>query len=104
MFIFKWIRSYWVRLFFSARMAGHGVLSNPLRSALTILGVMIGVASVVSLMGIGEGARLAVMRQFQSLGTNVIHIKALDPSVEFQPEEAAELSERVDGIAMATPV
>ena len=93
-----------VRLWFSAQMAGHGILANPLRSALTILGVSIGVASVVSLMGIGEGARLAVMEQFQSLGSNVIVIKALDPSAEFKPEEAKELVERVSGLHMATPV
>jgi len=93
-----------VRLFFSARMAGHGILSNPLRSSLTILGVTIGVASVVSLMGIGEGARLAVMKQFESLGANVINMKAMDPSVEFQPEEATELVERVEGLQLATPV
>ncbi|HHT62188.1 MAG: ABC transporter permease [Bacillota bacterium] len=93
-----------VRLWFSAQMAGHGILANPLRSALTILGVSIGVASVVSLMGIGEGARLAVMEQFQSLGSNVIVIKALDPSAEFEPEEAEELVDRVSGLNMATPV
>lgn len=93
-----------VRLWFSAQMAGHGILANPLRSVLTILGVSIGVASVVSLMGIGEGARLAVMEQFQSLGSNVIVIKALDPSVEFKPEEADELVGRVQGLEMATPV
>lgn len=102
--IFKMLRQIGVRLWFSAQMAGHGILANPLRSALTILGVAIGVASVVSLMGIGEGARLAVMRQFQSLGTNVIVVKAEDPSVEFKPEEATELVERVSGLEMATPV
>ncbi|HHX50847.1 MAG TPA: FtsX-like permease family protein [Clostridia bacterium] len=85
-------------------MAGHGVLANPLRSALTILGVAIGVASIVSLMGIGEGARQAVVKQFKSLGANVIVIKALDPSVEFAPEQAEELIDRVEGLQMATPV
>ncbi|MTI71634.1 MAG: FtsX-like permease family protein [Firmicutes bacterium] len=85
-------------------MAAHGILSKPLRSALTILGVAIGVASVVSLMGIGEGARQAVVEQFKSLGSNVITVKAHDPSVEFKPEEADELVERVDGLEMASPV
>jgi putative ABC transport system permease protein len=85
-------------------MAGHGVLANPLRSALTILGVAIGVASIVSLMGIGEGARQAVVKQFKSLGANVIVIKALDPSVEFDPEQAEGLTERVEGLQLATPV
>lgn len=92
------------RLLFAAKMAGHGILANPLRSALTILGVAIGVTSVVSLMGIGEGARLAVVAQFESLGSNVINITANDPSVEFNPNEVQELVERVDGLEMATPV
>lgn len=85
-------------------MAWHGILANPLRSGLTILGVAIGVASVVSLMGIGEGARQAVVEQFKSLGSNVIVIKAHDASVEFKPEDAEELVERVQGLDMATPV
>lgn len=100
----KGIKSLWVRFWFSAQMAAHGVLANPLRSALTILGVAIGVASIVSLMGIGEGARQAVVRQFESLGTNVIVIKAEDPSVTLEPEQAQELVERVDGLELATPV
>lgn len=97
-------RSLGVRLWFSAQMAAHGILSNPLRSALTILGVAIGVASVISLMGIGEGARRAVVRQFESLGTNVVVVIAHHPSAEFRPEEAAELVERVVGLRTATPV
>jgi len=92
------------RLWFAARMAAHGILAQPLRSALTILGVAIGVTCVVSLMGIGEGARQAVVAQFESLGSNVIVIKANDPSVEFDPDEVPDLVERVDGMDMATPV
>ncbi|MFY9217191.1 MAG: ABC transporter permease [Tepidanaerobacteraceae bacterium] len=92
------------RFLFAARMAAHGILAHPLRSALTILGVAIGVTSVVSLMGIGEGARQAVVAQFESLGANVIVMKANDPSVEFDPDEVPDLVERVDGMDMATPV
>lgn len=92
------------RFWFAARMAAHGILAHPMRSALTILGVTIGVTSVVSLMGIGEGARQAVVAQFESLGSNVIAIKANDPSVEFDPDDVPDLVERVDGIDMATPV
>lgn len=96
--------SFLVRWWFTAKMALHGILANPLRSALTILGVAIGVASVVSLMGIGEGARLAVVEQFESFGSNVITISAHDPSVEFDPEYSEELVERVQGLEAATPV
>lgn len=88
----------------SRTMASHGILVNPLRSTLAILGVAIGVASVVSLIGIGEGARQAVLQQFKSLGSNVVVVRAEDPSIEFRPEEAAELVERVRGLELATPV
>ncbi|MCG8500696.1 MAG: ABC transporter permease [Firmicutes bacterium] len=96
--------SIFVRWWFAAKMAMHGILANPLRSALTILGVTIGVTSVVSLMGIGEGARQAVVAQFESLGANVITIKAHHVSAEFDAEYTKELVERVDGLEMATPV
>jgi putative ABC transport system permease protein len=104
--MFKSLRIYptLTRLWFAARMATHGILAHPLRSALTILGVTIGVTSVVSLMGIGEGARQAVVAQFESLGSNVIAIKANDPSVEFDPDDVSDLVERVEGMDMATPV
>ncbi|WP_427337992.1 ABC transporter permease [Caloranaerobacter sp. DY30410] len=98
------ILSFFIRCWFAAKMAAHGILSKPLRSALTILGIAIGVASVISLMGIGEGARKAVIEQFESFGSNVIIIKAHKPFVEFDAEEAQELVERVEGLEMASPV
>jgi len=94
----------WIRFSFSAQMAGHAILAKPLRSALTALGVAIGVASVVSLMGVGEGARQAVMRQFQSLGANVVVVRAEDPSIKFRPEEAQAILDQVDRLTLATPV
>lgn len=96
--------SVFIRFWFAARMAMQGVLSNPLRSALTILGVAIGVASVVSLMGIGEGARKSVVEQFKSLGSNVISVKAQNETAAFEPEYPYDLLERVQGLKYATPV
>ncbi|HHX73363.1 MAG TPA: FtsX-like permease family protein [Firmicutes bacterium] len=100
----RWIRSGWVRFWFSVQMAWHGILANPLRSALTILGVTIGVAAVVSLMGIGEGARQAVVSQFKSLGANVIVVKATDPEAEFEADYAAQVAEMVPQLQQVTPV
>ena len=45
--ILKNYKKFLVRLWFAMQMAFHGVISNPLRSSLTVLGVAIGVASVV---------------------------------------------------------
>jgi putative ABC transport system permease protein len=50
-----------------AALGGH-----PLRTALTLLGVAIGVASVILLTSLGEGARLYVTGEFASLGTNLL--------------------------------
>ena len=97
-------KSILVRVYFTAKMALNGLTSNLLRTFLTVLGILIGVASVVSLMGIGEGARRTVVEQFESLGKNVVIIKSNQPALNFQPEEYVELLDRVDGLEHATSV
>ena len=48
------------------------MLANKLRSGLTILGMTIGVASVIVLIAVGNGSSKAVQARIQSLGTNVL--------------------------------
>jgi putative ABC transport system permease protein len=98
------VSSILVRLKFSAVMAFDGITSNLLRTFLTVLGISIGVAAVISLMGIGEGARRSIVSQFESLGENVIVIKANAENVTFEADEAEDLPKRVTGIDYATPV
>ncbi len=54
------------------RIAWSGITTNKLRSGLTILGMTIGVASVIVLIAIGNGSSKAVQSRIQSLGTNVL--------------------------------
>jgi putative ABC transport system permease protein len=54
------------------RIAWSGLLANKLRSGLTILGMTIGVASVIVLIAVGNGSSKAVQSRIQSLGTNVL--------------------------------
>ena len=56
------------------RTALRSVAANKLRAALTMLGVVIGVASVIAMLALGNGARAAVDATFQSLGANQIQI------------------------------
>jgi putative ABC transport system permease protein len=63
-------------LFEAARMALHGVLANRLRSLLTMLGISIGVASVIILVAVGKGSATAVQSQIQGLGTNLLTIQS----------------------------
>lgn len=69
------------------RTALRSVSANKLRAALTMLGVVIGVASVIAMLALGNGARAAVDATFQSLGANQIQIGqrfAMEEG-EFQP-------------------
>jgi len=52
--------------------AARAVRSNPLRSALTALGVIIGVASVVAMVSLGRGAQAQVQNSISSLGSNLL--------------------------------
>lgn len=52
--------------------AGQAIMRNKMRSVLTVLGVFIGVASLNVMMAVGQGANLAVKKQLESLGTNVV--------------------------------
>jgi putative ABC transport system permease protein len=56
------------------RVALDGLLANKLRSALTMLGVIIGVAAVIALMSIGEGAQASITEQINDIGTNMLII------------------------------
>jgi putative ABC transport system permease protein len=56
------------------RMALNGLAANKLRASLTMLGVMIGVAAVITLLSIGEGVNRYVADQFVGLGTNLVFI------------------------------
>src|SRR5215510_11687094 len=74
-------------LFDLLRTAWRSVSANKLRAALTMLGVVIGVASVIAMLALGNGARAAVDATFQSLGANQIQIGqrfAMDDG-EFKP-------------------
>src|SRR5258708_8086591 len=56
------------------RLAVNGLLANRLRSGLTMLGILIGVSAVILLVGVGNGASVAVQQQIQSLGSNLLTI------------------------------
>ncbi len=49
--------------------------ANKLRSGLTVLGIVIGVAAVISLMSIGRGAQASITERIQSLGTNLLFVQ-----------------------------
>jgi putative ABC transport system permease protein len=58
------------------RSAIHGVTANKLRSVLTLLGVLIGVGSVILLLAVGNGSAQTVQSAITTLGTNTLTVRA----------------------------
>ena len=58
----------------SLKMATSALTTNRLRSSLTMLGIIIGNASTIALVGIGQGAQKLAAEQFESLGPNVLFV------------------------------
>jgi putative ABC transport system permease protein len=63
-------------IFESLRTALTGLTTNKMRAALTMLGIIIGVGSVVALMSIGEGVEETITGEIQGLGSNLLFITA----------------------------
>lgn len=80
------------------KLAFRSMQGNKLRSFLTMLGIIIGVASVIILISIGQGSGKQVESQINQLGTNLITLNVFDSGLndedvkEFQEIEGVELS------------
>ncbi len=90
----------------NVRVALGGLLANRLRSSLTMLGVIIGVAAVVALLSIGQGATAAITDQISSAGTNLLFVSPGSSDrgpVRGAPGSAATLTYE-DAEAIADPL
>src|SRR5436305_15115787 len=61
-------------LLIAIRIAFRAIVRNALRAFLTVLGILIGVAAVVTVTALGSGARGAVSKQIDAIGSNLIFI------------------------------
>ncbi len=86
------------------RLALSRLRTSRLRAALTMLGVVIGVASVVALVGVGQGTTANITTRLAGLGTNLLTISPTGRSSTspLTLEDAAAIS-HVDGVAAVAP-
>lgn len=90
-----------------ASLAAHG-----LRSALTTLGVVIGVASIVAVIALLHGLKSAIATQFAGLGGSSLAISAFTPledalqgrAAKLSPEDLTLIATRIDGVRHITPL
>ncbi len=100
------------------RIAWGGIVANKLRSGLTILGMTIGVASVIILIAVGNGSSKTIEERIESLGTNVLLVEAggirggarfaaaSGGSISLTKQDAAALQDRSEApdVQSAAPV
>ncbi len=90
-----------VKLLNIIKIAFKNIKSNKLRSALTMLGLIIGIASVIVLVGIGSGATTNIQDSVQNLGTDIltVNINSSDVSLEYDKLDEFKNLDNVEEIA-----
>lgn len=91
-------------IFQSIKMAWNSIASNKMRSFLTMLGIIIGVASLIVLVSIANGATSSVTDTISAMGNNLLTVTIQDDKEN--PLRLSELSEFADGenISMTAPI
>lgn len=77
--------------------------ANRMRSILTMLGVIIGVAAVITLVSVGQGAERSVSQTIESLGTNLIMVTP-GRGTTLELADVDYLKEKVPGVSAAMPI
>ncbi|ANV89714.1 ABC transporter permease [Picosynechococcus sp. PCC 8807] len=101
-----------LHLFEHLQMAIATLRTNKMRSGLTMLGIIIGNASVIAMVGLGQGAQKLATEQFESLGSNVLFIipgsraaqrTTIDLPKTLVWEDAQAIAEQVPNVAAVAP-
>jgi putative ABC transport system permease protein len=87
------------------RMALKSILGNKMRSLLTMLGIIIGVAAVIALVSIGQGTTKQITEQIQGLGTNLLTVNVLGrgSSTTLSYDQAIAFA-NIEGVKEVAPV
>jgi putative ABC transport system permease protein len=104
-----------MRLTEAIRSALSAIVANALRSLLTMLGIVIGVAAVIAMVAIGSGARNLVDRQIRSLGANLALVTpgnvtqggarlGAGAASSLTDEDAQAIREEIEGVTAAAPM
>jgi len=101
----------------SMRMAASSLRAHKLRSALTVLGIIIGITSLVGMVSLVQGLNRSMARQIKSLGTSVIYVRKHSPGIfvgelpeslrhrkDFTVEDAVAIQSLCPSVAAAVPV
>ncbi len=94
------------------RSASQSIRANLMRSALTCLGIIVGVASTIAVVSVIEGLKANIGEQFESMGSNALTVQAYTPIKQAMTGRFARIDhtdlqlieDRVEGIIDVTPI
>ncbi len=103
----KFVESFFIAI--------KSLFANKLRSSLTMLGVIIGVGSVITLMSVGRGAEASITSTLEGMGTNLVYVTSKTPGIEglaamqmaaysFTMDDAEAIAERVPSVTAVAPI
>ncbi len=104
-----------MKLFKGFRIAIHALLGHPVRTVLSLIGIIIGVAAVILMVAVGQGAQKEVLKKIQSMGTNLIIVSAgqmktiggrsrqVSIVTTLTPKDAMAIGSEIPGITQAAP-
>ncbi|OPX90106.1 MAG: Macrolide export ATP-binding/permease protein MacB [Pelotomaculum sp. PtaB.Bin104] len=94
----------------SVSVALEGIMTSKLRSFLTTLGIVIGIAAVIAVVAIGQGGRAVLMSEMEKMGTNIFAIfvdwrsNKLVTGREFDLSDVAAIKDKVPEVTHLSPV
>ena len=96
----------------SFEVSAAALRANKMRSLLTMLGIIIGVAAVIAMMALGQGAQVAVKKSIQSMGNNLLSVfpgqfrgpgSSLGQSRPLSLEDSEKIASSVSGVVTVAP-
>lgn len=100
----------WLDIWESTKSAFAALRRNLFRTLLTLLGIVIGVASVIVMLGIGDGAKNEILERISSMGSNLLLVRPGAPAqrggwnvATLVPEDVAALNQEVPNLIAAIP-
>ena len=102
----KFVESFFIAI--------RSLFANKLRSSLTMLGIIIGVGSVITLMSVGRGAEASITSTLEGMGTNLVYVTSKTPGVEglaamqiaaysFTMDDVEDIAERIPYVVAVAP-
>jgi putative ABC transport system permease protein len=97
-----------MNLFENIKMAIDSILSNKMRSFLTMLGIIIGISSVISIVSLGVGGQNTITGEFEKIGVSTIRITVKSAEAETSDyityKDIKQLKEKIGYIKYAAPI